>query len=229
METASRKPYLMLSGEAVLLRAVRRLRASRGCGEVIVVVHPEDYEAGIGEELCNRLAELDVRKVTRGGATRQESVLAGLRLVDEQFPLVLIHDGVRPLVTATVVERVAAEAERTGAAIAAVRVVATAKDVGTDGTIQRTLSRDGLWLAQTPQGFHRELILRAHLRAREDGFVGTDDSELVERLGLSVSAVEDRSDNIKITTLQDLAVAEAVLRWQAEREQGAEPADRQSP
>ncbi|GAG53367.1 unnamed protein product, partial [marine sediment metagenome] len=125
-----------------------------------------------------------------------------------------IHDAVRPLVRPDVVRRVAQAASRCGAAIAAIPATETVKEVAEAGRIVRTPPRRTLWCARTPQGFHRDLILKAHREAAAAGFEGTDDSELVERLGHEVRVVEDHYDNVKITTDQDLAVAEALLRWQ---------------
>jgi 2-C-methyl-D-erythritol 4-phosphate cytidylyltransferase len=117
------------------------------------------------------------------------------------------------------VEKVAARAAETGAAIAAVPSVATVKEVDAKGVIVRTPARERLWLAQTPQGFRRDLILEAHRRARADGFVGTDDAQLVERLGHGVVVVEDSPENLKITNPEDLPLAETVLK----RQQAADP------
>jgi 2-C-methyl-D-erythritol 4-phosphate cytidylyltransferase len=216
MDSALKKPYLLLCGRPVISHTLDRLRQCRGCGEIVLVVHPEEYERppeGGGEQLK---WEHGVEKVVPGGATRQESVSAGLKLVGEEFEIVLIHDGVRPLVEAALVERTALEAARWGAAIAAVPVVETVKNTAPDGVIVETLDRENLWLAQTPQAFRKDLILRAYGQAEADGFVGTDDAQLVERLGERVRIVEDSPENVKITTPRDLVVAEEILRRQNE-------------
>ena len=207
-----RKPYLSLCGRPVLCHALSALLACGGCAEIILVVHPDEYAdpaEGWFEEL---MSEHGVTKFAPGGQTRQESVRRGLELVSGALELVLIHDAVRPLVEPALVSRVAAEVARRGAAIAAVPVVETAKQVDGCGRIVRTVDRRSLWRAQTPQGFRKDLILDAYRRAEADGFVGTDDSELVERLGERVWIVEDSPENIKITTPHDLAVAEDILR-----------------
>lgn len=205
-----KKPYLPLCGRPILHHTIEGLRQSVGCAEIIVVVHADEYTSG---EAADRLrAEFGLTKLARGGPTRQASALAGLEMVRDDLDLVLIHDAVRPLVEPDVVRRVAQAAQRFGAAIAAVRAIETIKEVNDSGRIIATPSRDRLWLARTPQGFSKDLILRAHYAARDAGFCGTDDAELVERLGEEVRVVEDATDNLKITTEEDLAAAEAILR-----------------
>ena len=165
-------------------------------------------------------AELGVTRVVPGGQVRQQSVMAGLESLGGQYDVVLIHDVARPLVRAQMIERVAAAAAATGAAIAAVRATETVKSVSRSGVIRRTLTRDGLWFARTPQGFRRELILDAHRRAAQQGFTGTDDAQLVERLGEPVAVIEDDCQNIKITTPADLDAAEAILRRRGDAKRG---------
>ncbi len=211
----SKKPFLAICGRSILDHALDRLRSAVGCGDIVVVLHADecadaDLTAGLRERH-------GVRAVACGGATRQESVLAGLELTAEEPNLVLIHDAVRPLVDPDVIVRVAQAACEHGGAIAAVPATDTVKVAGEGGQVADTPDRRGLWFAHTPQGFHRDLILRAHRAARDDGFLGTDDSQLLERLGHRVQLVPDTRDNLKITTLEDLAVAEAILRWREGR------------
>ena len=218
MQAESRKPLLLLDGVPILIHTLRRLRLARGCGEIVIAVHPEDLATCRGHWWDQMVSGLQVSAVVAGGATRQQSVLAALEATSPSAELVLIHDAVRPLVQVDLIERVAARAADCGAAIAAVPTVATIKEVDARGRILNTPSRDRLWMAQTPQGFGRRLALRAHREARDDGFVGTDDALLVERMGLAVTVVRDSPDNIKITNPRDLPVAETILRQQ--REQG---------
>ena len=218
-----RKPYLLLEGVPMLLRSLARLRLAGGLAGAVLAVHPDDRDA-VAARWGERLeAEFRVVAVVAGAERRQQSVLAALEATDPAVALVLIHDAARPLVEVSVIEAVAARAARCDAALAAAPVVATVKQVGPDGLVRRTPPREGLWLAQTPQGFRRDLILRAHRRARDEGFFGTDDALLVERLGEPVAVVEDSRENLKITTPADLAVAETLLRRQ--KEQGVPGAD----
>lgn len=209
-----KKPFLLICGRPVLYYALERLRQAPGCAELVPVVHPDEYEsAELRDELTARFG---ITQVAAGGATRQASVLAGLEAVREDLDLVLIHDAVRPLVDPDLVYRVAVAAQQFGAAIAAVPVTDTVKEVKDPDRIVGTLARAGLWFAHTPQGFRKDLILRAHRAAREEGLCATDDAQLVERLGEEVRVVQDTYDNLKITTEEDLALAEAILRRRAQ-------------
>jgi 2-C-methyl-D-erythritol 4-phosphate cytidylyltransferase len=206
-----RKPFLEVCGQPILYHTIESLQRTPGCAEVIPVLPAEEYgNSGLGLQLKQRFG---IGKVALGGPTRQASALAGLELVRDDLAVVLIHDAVRPLVDPEVVRRVADAAEKFGAAIAAVPVAETVKEVAESGVIQATRPRERLWLARTPQGFRKDLILQAHYAARDQGFCGTDDAQLVERLGREVRVVQDTYDNLKITTPEDLAIAEAVLRW----------------
>ncbi len=210
-----KKPYLMICGRTILSHTLDRLRRARGCVQIIPVVHPDEHRQGaLAEQLR---AEFGVTELACGGPTRQESALAGLEMVRQDVDLVLIHDAVRPLVDPELVRRVAEAAQRFGAAIAAVPATETIKEVDGSGSIVATPSRDRLYYARTPQGFRKDLILRAHYAARDAGFCGTDDVELVERLGEEGRVVEDTYENLKITTEADLILAEAILRRQQAR------------
>jgi len=143
-----------------------------------------------------------------GGRERQESVWLALQAVPPSASLVVVHDAVRPFITPLVVRRVIREARRHGASTCGLPVAETVKQVR-DGLVQATVEREGLWLVQTPQAFHRRLLWEAHEKARNDGFSGTDDAVLVERLGVPVRMVLGLPENFKITTPADLARARA--------------------
>jgi 2-C-methyl-D-erythritol 4-phosphate cytidylyltransferase len=208
-----RKPFLELLGRPILQHTVERLRAAEGCAEIIVVLHPDECRGG---GLQGRLpAAWRVDKVVPGGSTRQQSALAGLEAVHADLDVVLLHDAVRPLINPDVVSRVAEAARAHGGAVAALRATDTVKEVGNAHMVSATPPRDKLWMARTPQGFRKDIILAAHHAARDDGFIGTDDAQLVERQGDAVVIVEDDYDNIKITTAEDLTVAEASRRWRS--------------
>jgi 2-C-methyl-D-erythritol 4-phosphate cytidylyltransferase len=217
MQADRRKPLLSIEGRPIILHTLTRLSAARGCAEIVLVVHPDDlrfFRRTWGGALRE---ELGVRAIVPGGASRQESVRAGLGAADPNRKIVLVHDAVRPLASLEVIENVAARAERCGGAIAAVPAVATIKEVDAERRILDTPPRHNLWMAQTPQGFERQMLVRAHDAARERGMTGTDDAGLVEALGEDVYVVEDSPENLKITTPEDTAVAEAILRRQKKR------------
>jgi len=193
-----------LGGKPLLARAVRPFQDSPAIDQIVIVLSQENIE--MGKWLAEGEGWSKVSDVCLGGKRRQDSVLAGLeRLKDCQW--VIVHDGVRPLVTAELIERGLAEAKETGAAIAAVPAGDTIKVAGEDKIVHQTPPRQNLWAAQTPQVFRYSILAEAHQRAQEDA---TDDASLVERLGYKVKLYMGRYDNIKITTPDDLILAEVL-------------------
>ncbi len=197
-----RKQYLRIGGEPVLLRAVRPFLAHPRIHQTVVVLPPDDVA-----DPPEWLAGLPVR-IVAGGAERADSVLAGLRAVEEDIDRVLIHDGARPFVSTDVIDRVL-DAE--GGAIAAVPVTDTIQQVDAGGVIVHTPDRSALWQAQTPQGFPRALILLAYEGARREGVPTTDDAFVYNRhAGGRVSVVMGAYENLKVTRPEDLPIAEAI-------------------
>ena len=210
MAGPTRKNYIELLGRPILAHTLAAFEESEFVDAVVVVVTPGD------ERLCqsNIIEAYGIKKVLKvlsGAKDRQGSVRNGLPDAEDPPELIVVHDGARPLVTAGIIDSTIEEARSTGAAIAAVRVKDTIKEVQ-DGLVASTLARDSLWAAQTPQAFRAGLLLKAFIKAEADGFTGTDESTLVERLGVRVSVVEGSYENIKITTEEDLLLAERILR-----------------
>jgi 2-C-methyl-D-erythritol 4-phosphate cytidylyltransferase len=197
------KQFLELGGEPILLRAIRAFEEHAAIAELVVVL-PPFYAAAPPEWLRARPV-----KVVPGGAERGASVWNGLAALDPNLDTVLVHDGARPFVTSDIITRVI-QATPGGGAIAAVPVADTLKRVQADGLITETVERATLWQAQTPQGFPRALLVRAYQRARAEGRGGTDEAELVERLGVRVRVVLGSPTNVKITRPEDLPLAEAL-------------------
>lgn len=211
MGAETRKQYLKLDGVPIL---VRTLNAFLSCPKIhrIILAAPADDFPFIRSELVSLLPGGDRVVLAAGGAERQESVYSGLKALGTDFKgLVAVHDGVRPFVSEEEILRVCEAASGCGAAILAVPAFETLKRVGRGGAIAGTLSRDGLWMAQTPQVFHADLLFRAHDEARAQGVLGTDDASLVERLGHTVEVVAGSRCNIKITTPDDLDLASLFL------------------
>jgi len=152
-----------------------------------------------------------VNAVVAGGDQRQDSTENGLNATAEDAEIVLIHDGARPLVRAEDIDSVIQSTKENGAALLAARCKDTVKEVK-DSKIIKTLSRDALWLAQTPQGFRKDIIVDALKSARDDGYLGTDEASLVERMGVDVSIVEGRSNNIKVTYPEDVEHIRSYLK-----------------
>ena len=208
------KLLLPLGEQPVLLHTLRALDACPYITEIVVVTR-EELIVPIGQ-LCRDAALDKVRKVIVGGATRSHSVLAGLGELSPDAELAAIHDGARPLVSQAVLEAVIRRASECGAAAPAVPVKDTVKRAR-DGLVTATLDRAELRAVQTPQVFQVDLIKTALQKALEDGAELTDDCTAVERLGIGVALTEGDYCNLKLTTPEDLAVAEALLAWREEQ------------
>lgn len=212
----SRRPkqYLRLGRVPILVATLKALTKARGIAGIVVAV-PAAHVVET-RRLLARLRVPRILEVVAGGADRQESVWRALQRIPEQAERVVVHDAVRPFIDAALVARVLGAAAAGGAATCGIPVRETVKRV-TDGAIEATIPRRGLWLTQTPQAFTRALLWEAHDKARRDGFAGTDDAVLVERLGVTVAMVQGLGQNLKITTPEDLQTARA---WAAPRRRG---------
>jgi len=214
----SRKQFMLLEGSPILLHAVRKFAASDRIRDIVVAVRPEDVEwvqDMIGKEFPGKRV-----RVVEGGNSRQQSVENALASLDRDTEIVAVHDAVRPFIDLETIHKVLDAAEETGAAIVGVAPVDTVKQVnrGTGRVrIRATLPRDRLVLAQTPQVFRYDLLVRAFQSARNDGFIGTDEASLVERLDVEVSVVSGSDRNIKITKPADMDLARLFLQEQEVR------------
>lgn len=204
------KPFLDLGGEPILLRTLRCFARVPGMAARVVVLHADDI-AWVARRWGDRLRALGVTAIVAGGARRQDSVENGLAALPPSVRVVLVHDAVRPFVPLGVIRRVAEAARRTGASLAALPVVDTVKEVE-GGRVARTIPRERVWLAQTPQGFLRARLVEAFCRARGRSIDATDECVLLERLGVPVAVVEGDPANMKITTPRDLRAARAAVR-----------------
>jgi 2-C-methyl-D-erythritol 4-phosphate cytidylyltransferase len=178
---------------------------------IVLVVGEEDLDYCL-KEIVEKYQVQKITQIIPGGKERQDSVRNGLKALASDTEIVVIHDGVRPFVTREMVEESIRSAKRLGAVVFAMPVKETVKMANTDGIVLKTLERESLWQIQTPQAFQAEIIREAHRRATEDGFVGTDDASLVERLGIRVHILPGSYTNIKITTQEDLLWARLLLR-----------------
>ncbi|WP_236026998.1 2-C-methyl-D-erythritol 4-phosphate cytidylyltransferase [Geomonas diazotrophica] len=212
MGAGSNKQYLMLDGMPILARTVQTFEEA-DCIDAIYLVSPEQEIPFCRSEVVERYGFTKVRAIVPGGSERQHSVYNGLRALEDIEPddLVLIHDGVRPFVSVRMLEEACAAAREAGASVVAVPVKDTVKVVR-EGVITETPPRETLWLAQTPQAFRYDLIRAAHDEAAAAGFLGTDDASLMERQGKPVRVVPGDYRNIKITTPEDMILAEAFLK-----------------
>ena len=203
------KQFRRVAGVPLLLRALRPFTSHPGVGRVVVALpaafvdHPPDWLSGLRGERLSWVA---------GGATRTDSVRAGLVALGAALPIILVHDAARPFVRRDTIDAVIARARSGVGAVAAVPLSDTLKEVGDGTRVARTVPRDRLWRAQTPQGFPHEMLAQAYARLRAGDPPPTDDAELCERAGFAVDVVADAADNLKVTTAEDFRVAEALAR-----------------
>jgi 2-C-methyl-D-erythritol 4-phosphate cytidylyltransferase len=203
------KQFREISGTPIIIHTLRRFEQCASVAEVWAVVPAGDEAGVVALAAADGLTKL--ARAVAGGASRTESVWRGLQAIGPGAEVVAVHDAARPFVTPAEIDRVVAEAARSGAAILAARAVDTIKEAE-GGSVARTLERARLWHAQTPQCFRSELLRRAYELALAEGLEATDDSALVERLGEPVGIVEGGAHNIKITSPQDFALAEIMMK-----------------
>jgi 2-C-methyl-D-erythritol 4-phosphate cytidylyltransferase len=202
-----KKPFVPLAGRPVWLHSVDKFLARKDVAQLIVVISPEDRENFLQKFGAN-VAILGFDLVD-GGFERADSIQKALEHVKPEIDFVAVHDAARPCIADQWISEVFAAAEKSGAAILATPVRGTLKRVANQ-TISETVSRDGLWEAQTPQVFKRDLLLKAY--AQRGGFVATDDAQLVEKLGHKIMIVPGSPINLKITSREDLRLAEHALK-----------------
>jgi 2-C-methyl-D-erythritol 4-phosphate cytidylyltransferase len=206
-----KKIFAELDGRAVWLRSLEPFINRDDVAETIVVIAPEDREV-FERRFHASVAFLNIR-VIDGGAERTDSVARALEIVDSACEFIAVHDAARPCLTGEQVDAVFAAARAHGAALLAIPVADTIKRVGGDRFTTETVPREGLYLAQTPQVFRRDLLLRAYAnRVRLGAAAATDDTQLVEAIGHPCAVVEGSPLNLKITTAADLRLAAAVLQ-----------------
>jgi 2-C-methyl-D-erythritol 4-phosphate cytidylyltransferase len=206
------KQFLSLGGRPLVVHSLRVLQTSPVIDDIILAVPQSEMEYCLSRIVAPHHFT-KVKKVVPGGRERQDSVRQALEEAGEEADIVVVHDAVRPFLTERMVEEVVGVARAKGAAIIALPMKDTVKQVGADHVIERTVDRRPLWLAQTPQAFRRDWLLAAHRKAHAEGVHATDDAYLVEWAGHPVSVVEGSGDNIKVTRPEDLIIGEAI--WAA--------------
>jgi len=214
MSNTVRKQYIALDGIPILSRTLRVFDRCDLIDRIIVAVPKDDIDYCRDEILPDAKMKKEAILVI-GGARRQDSVYNGLKTIESDDGIVLIHDGVRPFVNPEHLVACIKGAQKHGACILGIPAFDTVKHVNANNEIIETRKRDTLWLAQTPQAFQLELIKRAHEIARQKGFTGTDDASLVERLGGIVKIISGSRNNIKITNQEDLKLARALMQIRA--------------
>jgi 2-C-methyl-D-erythritol 4-phosphate cytidylyltransferase len=209
MKAERNKLFLTLRGKPILMHTLDVFEQDPDCVGIWLAVKPE--ERMIIQEMLEQYNVTKVKGMPSGGAERQHSVYACVKEVGNDAELILVHDAARPFIEPSVIKQLTQKAYETGAAIAGVKAKDTMKRVR-NHIIEETLDREQLWMIQTPQAFHTDILTKAQYQAEQDDFLGTDESMLVERLNIDVHVVESTYDNVKMTTQEDLLIGEAILQ-----------------
>ncbi|MGD9031663.1 MAG: 2-C-methyl-D-erythritol 4-phosphate cytidylyltransferase [Desulfobacteraceae bacterium] len=205
------KQFLDLQGRPLLAFTLEKFQVCPAIDSIILVA-PQNEVKYCRSEIVERHHLTKVENVVAGGERRQDSVRLGIEASGGDYGLVLIHDGVRPLITHDLIERVVKAAQEHRAVISGLPAKETVKEIDKNAQVIKTYDREKVWLVQTPQVFRYEDILMAHRRAVEEGWEEvTDDALLVEKVGIPVKVVEGPEDNIKVTTPQDLELVKFLL------------------
>ena len=205
------KQYLFLNSLPVLVHTLNVFQKSDAIDDIILVV-PKDHLVSVRKQIIEKYALTKVSAIVAGGNERQDSVRNGLGAITKPCDIVIVHDGVRPFVTDDIIVQVARAAAEEGAASIGVPAKDTIKETTGENIVTVTLPRRNLWQTQTPQAFQYDLLCRAYEAATRDNYYGTDDASLVERMGAQVRMIAGSCENIKITTPEDLIMAEALMK-----------------
>jgi 2-C-methyl-D-erythritol 4-phosphate cytidylyltransferase len=214
-----KKQFYLLEEKPLLVHTLEKFESCPLVRSILLVVGQEDMDYCL-KEVIEKYKFQKVSQIVPGGRRRQESVKNGIDALPKDADIVVIHDGVRPFVTRAMIEDSIYSALRNGAVVLAMPMKDTIKVSNPDGTVLKTLDRESLWQIQTPQTFQVNIIKEAYYRATEEGFVGTDDASLVERIGVKVHILPGSYTNIKITTLEDLLLANLILQTNAITKEG---------
>ncbi|RBP44850.1 2-C-methyl-D-erythritol 4-phosphate cytidylyltransferase [Garciella nitratireducens] len=213
MKAGVNKQYLLLQGKPILAHTIQVFERCELIHEVIVVVGKNEKLKCL-QEIIRPYGYEKVKRIVIGGDTRQQSMYNGLKAVTPHTDIVITHDGARPLIHQEILKKSIQETQIHKATIVGVPVKDTIKMINENGFVHTTPKRDLVWIVQTPQSFSYGLIIEAHERAYKESFIGTDDATLVERIGHPIKIIKGEYDNIKITTPEDLIMAEAILNIQ---------------
>jgi 2-C-methyl-D-erythritol 4-phosphate cytidylyltransferase len=209
MNAERNKQFLDIAGVPVLARTILAFENTDAVDEIVLVVNSDDIPC-CKRDIIDKYGFRKIKTIAGGGKERQDSVYNGLLQLDESCGIVLIHDGARPFIDKKSILKCIKAASEYGAACLAVPVKDTVKIADGDGHVKGTPDRSSLWQAQTPQSFKYEIITEAYQKAMADGIMATDDSSLVEMIGVKAKIVPGSYYNIKITTQEDLVLAQAI-------------------
>ncbi|MGA1790572.1 MAG: 2-C-methyl-D-erythritol 4-phosphate cytidylyltransferase [bacterium] len=208
------KQYISLAGLPLLVHTISRFEKSGLVDEIVLVVRKDEI-AWVRENILKGNNLRKVKKVVEGGKERQDSVASAIKWlwnITEDNDIIMVHDGARPFLPQNKIHECIHEAQKSGACVLGLKVTETLKMADGEGMIRSTLSSGDIWVAQTPQAFKWPLLKEAYLRAREDGFYGTDEAALVERLPHPIRIIPGVFWNIKITFPEDFQLAEQIIK-----------------
>lgn len=207
MQSSINKQYLMINDKPILAYTIDKFEKAPSINNIILVVGKDEVEY-VKKEIKEKYDFKKIKQIVSGGKERQDSVYEGIKKIDIETDIVLIHDGARPLVDIFCIEKLVKEVVKNKACILGVKIKDTIKVVDSNGNIQDTPNRDFLYAAQTPQGFYKEIIVNAYNKGIREKRIFTDDSMLVEEYeNIQVKIVEGSYKNIKMTTKEDIELA----------------------
>jgi len=211
MNSRTNKPFIPISGKPILAYTIEKFEKCKLIDKIYLLVNPEE------KDICHKNIILKynffkVQELVDGGETRQDSIYNGLKALDKDTDIVVIHDGARPLVETSTIRDSIEKAQEYGAAIAVIPIKDTVKKSENNFFIDKTLNREKIWRAQTPQTFKYDIILPAYHQAYKDKYLATDDAAIVERYGHKVKLIIGSEENIKITTPFDIIIANIFLK-----------------
>lgn len=212
MNMGINKQFIKLEGKEIIYYTIEKFYRNENIEDIVVVVKEEEAEF-FRKEILDKYNFKNI-KIAYGGKERQDSVYNGLKSLDKNCNIVLIHDGARPFVSDKIINKSIEEAKENKAVVVGVPVKDTIKVIDNDNNIVDTPNRSLLWAVQTPQTFDYNLLIKSYEDAFKDNFYGTDDAMLVERIGYKVKMVEGSYNNIKITTQEDLNLGNQILKLQ---------------
>ena len=210
MGTSVSKSYMEILGRPLLAYTLDKFQSHSLIAEIILVVQESDLDY-CQKEIVQRYGFVKVTKIIAGGSERQESVAKGLAALGPGVEYILVHDGARPLIDGQTISQAIEAAINRGAAVVGVPVKDTIKVVDQELLVQNTPERHTLWAVQTPQVFRRDILERAYQEAEIQGWIGTDDASLVERIGEQVYMVRGSYSNLKVTTPEDIIYVREIL------------------
>ncbi len=211
MNAGINKQFIDINGKPLLAHTLQAFQSCREIDRIILVSGKEELQL-CREQILETYGFDKVDRLVVGGSERQQSVYNGIKELDEGCGVVVIHDGARPIVTDNIIERCIEGAKAYGAVSAGMPVKETIKVLDENGFVKCTPERGTLWVTQTPQAFKPEIIRNAHESALSNGISGTDDAFLVESMGIKVKMIESSYENIKVTTPEDIIIAETLMK-----------------